>query len=299
MKRAWTGALVAGVALGLLVPAVAFGVGATHVVCVVGGVTGWSGPLASPVDIALAPPGGYETYSWSLATKWSSTDWTGTSGSSSLLANWSRVDFYYLNWTYQPESSRLVPGWGSTHPCSGLVRASDNAAGVPFGGCGACVIANATPAGVGQRLNVPQPANSAGTLLANVNLSYASSPVGSVDFEATSAGGLQWSESPAVRGLPITTGPFYENGQLFGLAITLTQDELAFGVPIHFLNGSNKVLPTSLPNGWPIGPAGATILQVVVTYILPVSSGQGSWSVYLAGPGPGVSAGGLLFEQMS
>lgn len=299
MKRAWTSALAAGAVVGFLLPAIALGVGTSHLVCVVGGITGWSGVIATPTDIALAPPGGAVNYSSSLNTVWSSTDASGLTGASEAPLNWSTVDMYQQNWTFRSESTQRVLGWGASPQCPGVLTANGGPTG-EYGACFACLIANATPSGVGNRLLIPQPVVVEGTPLASVNLSYAPSPAGSLSWTATSTGVVSLSESAGLRELPVSVEPFYELGQFIGLGITLLQQQqLSFGVPIHFLNGSTVVVPASLPTDWPVGPAGATSFSLTLTYVLPASTDQGSWAVYLAGSGGAISAAGLLFEQTS
>lgn len=290
MKKRLPVVLAVAAAIGFAITAVSFGVGATHIVCSQGPVLGWSGTLASPIAIAPAPPGGYVNSSYSLTTVYNSTYEAGESGWSDLPQNSSSADSEDLNWTLFSERSTTALGWGSEAQCNGDVLVP----GTGLGGCGGCVVAPPAPAGIGQRLVVPsQLYNDSSSAL--INASYSPTPIATITWSGNQSG-VQWT-NPAALSDRATIGPFYEYGHLFGLGISVRQSSIGFGVPIHLLAGGNEIVTASFPQDWPAGPPGGTTLTIEMTYVLPESSAQGTWAVYLPGGEGSFSPGGLLFEQ--
>ncbi len=290
--------LVWGVAVGLLIPALVLGVGATHLVCTVGPVIGSSGWIASPDAFALAPPGGFVNFSFYELTVFNSSSSSAWGSYSELPLNTSVMDFNAVNWTLHDENSSVAFGWGSNAPCRGVSLAPGFGGAVPgLSGCSG-PITQPAPAGVGQRLDVPLQFTACGLPSAVVNATYGSTPLATFSWvaNATSVG---WDDPPALQAIGASPGPFNEHGQLFGLAITLKATTIDFGVPIHLLNGSQEIIPASFPQDYPWGPPGGTNLTISWTYVLPMTTGQGTWSVYLPGDSGPFSPGGLLFEQTS
>ena len=289
--------LVLGVIAGVVVPALVLGIGATHTACSLGPVIGSSGLLASPDDIALAPPGGFVNSSVYVLTVYNSSFRTAMGAYSLLPQNSSSSTFELLNWTLHSELSSSAFGWGSNSPCPAASwPPASGTAGGWTSSCSTCPIAAPAHAGVGQRLVVPPQFNAGGVPSAVINESYGPMPFASFAWGLTQ-GGIGWSSLPQPAAAKISVGPFYEHGQLFGLGVTLTSTGIQFGIPIHLLSGTEVVVPASFPADWPFGPPDGTNLTITMTYVFPATTGQGTWAVYLPGPGSPFSSGGLLFEQ--
>lgn len=294
MKKSLPAALIIGITIGFAVTAVTLGLGVTHIVCNRGSPIGWSGTIASPYSIALAPPGGFVNASYSLTTVYNSSYRTGESGSSDLPMNSSWADIGALNWTLYSEGSSTALGWGSQAQCNGVILVPG-----PFfqWSCGGCVISPPATPGVGQRLVVPPQFYNASPS-AVINASYGPAPAATFTWSENQTA-FEWSSPEGVSGFPGTAAPFSEFGRSFGIGITTIQSAIQFGVPIHLLSGGSELIPASFPQDWPAGPPGGTTMTITMTYVLPMSSGQGTWAVYLPGNGGPYSPGGLVFEQIS
>ena len=296
MEKGSKRALVAGCIAGLLIPVLVIGVGASHTVCSLGPAIGFSGPIASPTLLAIAPPGGLVNASSYVRTS-NGTATTAYGSYTTTLVNSSVMDFEVVNWSLHSENSTSAFGWGSNSACPGLVLVPVGSRGVMSFGSAPGPVPAPEPGGVGVRTQVPPQFVANGVPSAIMNETYGASPIGSVDW-AANAEGMEWEgPSPALAALGTGIGPYYVNHTLFGCGVTISFTEIRFGVPIQLLNGTRETVPASFPGDWPIGPAGATNMTIAMTYVFPVPSGGGSWNVYLAGEGGPLSPGGLLFEQ--
>ena len=278
MRRPIVVGLAIGLAIGLAVPVLLLGVSESHVVCSVGPVIGSSGWISTPLDIALAPPGGSVNSSMAVGGSYRVAE------GSSFPSNDTTVDTIALNWTLHSETSTTVLGWGTTSKCDG----ESLVAGTSIGGCGGCVVAPPTPAGIGQRLVVP---SQLGNDFAVINGSYGSAPIASFNW-SVSNGGVTWSNPLGLAGMPVELGPFFERGQLFGFKVELSLSGIEFGVPIHLAAGGLRVIAASFPASVP----GMTY-AASMTYVLPASTAQGTWAIFLAGSGSAYPLGGFLFEE--
>jgi hypothetical protein len=291
VKRLTLVSLVIGVAVGLALPMGVLGIGITHQGCTVGPIIGWSGDLASPWYLALAPPGGFVNYSFWVQWTWSNHSY-GFGGYTDVPVNATDSDFDVYNWTLQSERPTQVWGLGPSTPCPKYVLGL-----VSAGWSCACIVAPPTPGGVGQRLVVPSPFYSGSTPSAVINASYDAGPIGSVTFQPMD-GGIEWSNPGNLSGLPVTDGPFYEGGELVGLGFTIRMTTPHFGVPIRFVNGTVEDFTGTLPmNLWPTDPPQSMTYQCEMTYILPLTPTPQAWNIYAAGEGSPYSVGGLLFVQ--
>ena len=288
--------LVIGVVVGLALAGAVLGVGATHIVCSAGPVLGQSGTLVTPLDVALAPPGGYVNASWLLKTVFSQNESVSILEWSTFPENSTRTDIFAYNWTLRGENSSTAPGWGSDSPCDGRTLIESGALANGSSGCGGCPIAPAVPAGVGQRTIVPEQFYYNGVPSVLINASYGEAPIASFSWNDT-AGALTWSNPGGFDGLPVSLAPFYEFGVLYGLGITLSLSGIGFDVPIQLTNGQSITVPTSFPAAFNTQETSTTTMSITMTYILPLSTDQGSWNAYLPGDGGPFSLGGLLFEQ--
>ena len=296
MQKGSKRALVTGCIVGLLIPVLVIGVGASHTVCSLGPAIGFSGPIASPTLLAIAPPGGFVNASfYALTLNGSETEAYGSY--TTALVNSSVMDFEVVNWSLHSEDSTSALGWGSSATCPAVVLVAAGTHGVSYSGSATGPVPAPVAGGVGVRTQVPTQFLVHGVPSAILNETYGASPVGSVDW-VPSAEGMQWEgPSPALAALGVSIGPFYVNHILFGCGVTISLTEIRFGVPIQLLNGTRETVPGSFPGDWPVGPAGATNMTIAMTYVFPLTSGGGSWGAYLAGEGGPLSSGGLLFEQ--
>lgn len=290
MKRPLSVGLALGLVVGAALPIVAFGVGTTHVVCSPGPVIGWSGPLATPFEVALAPPGGFVNLSYNMP---------GEFGWSDLPMNDSTADYGVYNWTVSSQNRTEALGWGSNAPCSQITLGVSATLGnppPPWGGCGGCQVAPPAPSGIGQRLSVPQQLFYSTLPTALMNATYGVTPNATITWNESN-GGVTWSNPAGLSGLPVTIGPFYEFGRLYGLNVTLKQSEIRFGIPIHLITGGTETVPASFPLDFPYHYSEPNYLSITMTYVFPAATAQGTWEIYLAGAGSPYSVGGLLFEQ--
>ena len=288
MKRSLSVAIALGIALGVAFPALALGVGATHVICTKGPVIGWSGALATPDMVSIAPPGGSVNSSYSVP---------GGSGYSAIPQNSSSAFFDVYNWTLNSTISSVALGWGSNAPCPGDSLGTGPVGGnVPWSGCGGCAVAAPAPSGVGQRLIIPQQVFYGSLPSALMNATYGMTPNASVTWNE-SGGGVTWTNSTGLSGLPVTFAPFYEYGALYGFAITLKQSGIHFGIPIHLITGGVENIAASFPQDLQRSSPGGVYLSITMTYVFPATTAQGTWAIYRAGAGSPFSVGGLLFEQ--
>jgi hypothetical protein len=158
------------------------------------------------------------------------------------------------------------------------------------------LVASPIPAGVGNHLQIPSQLEY-GTLNTTVfNAVYGPTPNASFSWNAA-GNDLAESNLSGLSSLSANLTPYYQNGALFGLAITIHQTTEGFGIPIHLIKGGVEDVPGSFPAE--MNPYGD--LHVGYwdnnTYILPVSTDQGSWDVYVPGAGNETGPSGLLFVQ--
>jgi|GEM_PF-3148834 len=288
MKRSLSVVIVLGIAVGVAFPAIVLGVGVTHVVCTKGPMIGWSGALATPDMVSLAPPGGFVNSSYKVP---------GGSGYSTIPQNSSFGNFEVYNWTLNSTISSVALGWGANGPCPGDTLGTGPVGGnIPWGGCFGCPVAAPAPSGIGHRLIVPQQVFYCSLPSAIMEATYGAAPNATVTWNE-SGGGVTWRNSTGLLGLPVTFGPFYEHGVLYGFAITLTQSGIHFGIPIHLITGGVENISASFPQDFQWSPPGGVYLSITMTYVLPATTAQGTWAIYVAGAGSPFSVGGLLFEQ--
>ena len=300
---AWNRPVLQGLAIGtvagLALFAAVVGVGLVHRVCVEGPEIGWSGPLASPLAIVLAPPGGLVNFSFWIETVFNPDYSTGFGGGSAIPANNTFSDFEVVNWTLNASSSAEALGWGPSTPCPvGYLGPSGVTGQSEMSACAGCPLAPPVPPGVGHRLTIPQPLGQGSIPYAIVNLSYPATPIATLGWDIRGAG-IQWTNPIGLGPLNVAVGPFYFNGSLLGLGLTLPLDQIDFGVWFHLSNGGSEVLPASFPADWIVGPQGGSSMTMSMTYVLPASTDQGEWEVFLPGNGGAFSPGGLLFEQIN
>jgi hypothetical protein len=290
--------MAVGIACGIAIPLGVLGVGVTHTECSSGPIIGWSGPLLTPWDVALAPPGGYVNSSYEL-TSVSSNFSVQTGGGSTIPKNATTSDFEVDNWTMNSESSNQIPGWGAAVSCPPYIleEGYDTSGVTGISGCDGCQIVPSAPEGIGQRLLVPEEFYFNSTPSTVINASYNAPPIATFSFHQV-PGGIQFSSPGNFSDLPFTDGPFYEFGQLYGFELTVVLSTIQFGVPIHFTNGTSETVPGAIPTDLTrIQSSESISFSIHMTYVFPFATAQGTWNVYAAGAGSPYSIGGLLFEQ--
>jgi len=298
VTKAWIAGLTAGIVVGLCLPVVAFGVGATHLVCVRGPEIGTHPDLRVPAAIGLAPPGGLENLSYVEIQTFNQSAWqkvgiTGPADESSI----GYLDAY--NWTGYEQSQQEQLGEGSSARCPSQVVVPSGVAidpATPLWQYGGLPLAPPIPAGIGNRV-VLNPQQPLGPDSAVINVNYSSSPVASFWWNYSS--GLEWWNLNEIGGVPVEMGPYYEDGVVVGLGIQTSVRNISFGVPIATASGGTDVIPASFPSALNLTGAGTISYFVNTTYIFPNSSDQGTWDVYLTGPGSPISPGGFFFVQVS
>ena len=288
-------AFLAGVVIGLVLPMTVLGVGATHSVCSSGSLLGWSGLVATPDEVTLAPPGGFVNDSWVQHVVVSSTFSFSTGGYSAYPINFSRADFGVTNWTLSSVVTSRAPGWGPDARCPADALGTGSLKGLGSGGCTGCEITPPTAGGVGNRLLLPSQFYYGTVPSVILNTSYSSIPAASFSWMET-GGGVEWSSSASLQNLTTGIGPFYLNGSLLGLGVTAHFSTIRFGIPIHLLSGGTETYPGSYPLDYS-GSWESVSLSITQTYVFPAATEQGDWSVYVAGAGSAFSPGGLLFVQ--
>lgn len=287
--------LILGVSLGIALPATALGVGATHTVCVEGAVMGWSGLIATPTVVGLAPPGGLVNVSYSEHVTVSSTySWTDSAASAEPV-NDSSVDVGVSNWTLVSILAEQIPGWGPVVHCPTFSWGRGSLNGLVSGGCDGCQIAPPVPGGIGNRLEVPTQFYYDSVPSTILNASYTSSPAATFTWNG-SARDVTWSSTGPLENLTSYVGPFYEGKVLVGLGVQVHYSSIHFGVPIQLTDGSREVIPASFPADIP-GPWENATIAIDYSYVFPLSTSQGSWQVYVPGLGSPYATGGLLFVQ--
>jgi hypothetical protein len=283
MKRSVRVGLCVGLVVGVALPLVALGVGVTHVVCNQGSALGWGGRLlATPLNVAVPPPGGFVNYSVTVSMNGSEVQ----TYFSPLPSNASVASWLSYNWTAYSETASTTPGWGPAPKCPAYALAP----GALYGG-GNCFLAAPTPAGIDERSAIPDDLNSCGSPSALINATYGASPISNFDWVNTSQG-EQFSVPTGPGSYQLTAGPFFEHQQLYGFGVSVRLSSIQFGLPIPVRSGGVEDFAASLPEDVP-----GLSLQGSLTYVFPAATDQGSWDVYLAGPGSPYSVGGLLFEQ--
>lgn len=293
--RTW--GFAALIVIGVVAQTVALVTLTVHTVCVVGPVVGWSGPIASPEIVAMAPPGAFVTFSW-----WANTTYaggvSGLGGTSSVPLNSTESDFEVVNWTLNKLDTSVVYGIGPVETCQGdALVPTENISGAGISGCAGCPVVPAATAGVGSRLLIPSQFYYGDLPSAVINATYGPAPLGKFEWNMTGSEGSMTS-SPALAQAGIGL-EFLTSGPVVGLGVTITAHSVHFGVPVRLVSGGTRIVPASFPENWPWGPKGATTFWVTDTYIFPATSAQGTWQVYLPGANSPLSPGGLLFEQVS
>jgi hypothetical protein len=298
MKHPMGVGLSIGVVVGLILAGLTLGVG-THTVCVQGAAVGTGGPLLSPYDIAIAPPGGYVNSSWSTWQN-SSEGSSQTSGGSAFPFNSSTSSFDIDNWTLYAERSTSTLGLGSEPRCPAYsLVASPGWSVAGISGCFGCSVLPATSGGIGQRVIVPPQFYLDTVPSVLVNGSYDSQPLSTVSFSLAQNG--DWEQSNAnnnLSGYGITFGEFIYNGTGFGASFSVTYKQSHFGVPIRFTNGTIEDFLGGLPTDENSTLySGNLSVSVTMTYVLPAASSASTWEVFLPGGDSPYALEGLLFEQ--
>lgn len=286
--------LVVGVVVGFLLPSAAFGVGASHTICSTGREIGWSGALATPDAIAMAPPGGFVVTQWWVYWFIETDHRSGEGGFNTAPVNSTSSWFDTVNWTLSSIVSSNEPGWGTSEHCLEYSYGfgSGNAS-VGVSGCGGCPILPPVPQGIGNRLNLPDQFSYGNLSSVMINASYGPTPDGTFSWHMSG----NRSVLTGLTTLPVNTSLFYQNGAVLGLAITLHQRGTAFGIPFQLASGGTLNLPASLPTDISEGCACQSEMWINNTYILPIATDQGTWNVYWPGEGGPFSPAGLLFIQ--
>lgn len=299
-------ALSAGVAVGLILASLSLGVGSTHVACSRGALVGWSGVLAAPDAIGLSPPGGAVTFSWE--NNWGNVGGAGGGdirGGPTSLWNSTNAYFEVDNWTLYSVVSRTLAGPGERTPCPtyDVGTGTPGNQTVPWGGCAGCPVANATPPGVGERLEIPRQINysipNASVWVDTTFLDAGYGPVPNATLTwHVQAGQIVDSGLSLGADRPVQLWPYYNGTRLFGLAISVTYTSMGLDIPVRLLNGTMIDIGQTYPGDMFLG-GDSTSYFANFTYILPAVSDQGTWQVYTAGSGGPLSIDGLLFVQSS
>lgn len=306
VKAAWVAALAVGIAVGVALSVLALGASVahpTHVVCVEGPVLGWSGPLASPETIGVAPPGGYVDYYVDVFNP-GQTNYTGSFEEAPSPSNVTNADLQVFNWTLRSQATSTVSGSGPAVFCAKVVL-------VPTQNIPASDPSNRTmwpvlpsvAAGVGHRTVVPSQFNVGTIPSVSIDESYPLTPIGNFTWDIAK-NDTEWSITPDpalihMRDLRLEPWNWPPTGGFFGTEIALSIANFSFGVPIHLLNGTEETVPASFPANWIWNTTGHTVFAGELDYMIPMTTGEGTWEVYLAGGGDSLSPGGLLFEQLT
>jgi len=297
----WIPAIAVGLVVGFAVSAIVLGVGTTHRVCSRGALVGWSGDLATPEAVGLAPPGGYVKFEWqSIIQPLNGPGGGGLGGGPTLLEN-STAGYYEVdNWTLYNVDTTYALGWGASPHCANYMMGlgGGNNETIPWGGCAGCPIAPPTPAGVGERLEIPTQVQY-GTLNTTIlDASYGGTPNGTFSWYVQ-GGGVVETGLPGLSSLPVTLSSFYSKDTLFGLAITIRQTSESLDIPMHMTRGGVTDIAGSFPADWDLSGGLSVHYWDNNTYVLPLSTDQGSWAIYVPGSGAGIGLNGLLFVQTS
>jgi hypothetical protein len=280
--------LVAGVALGVALPALVLGLVATHQDCVRGDVLGWSGHLAVPLALGVPPPGGFVNWSFAFVTH--SGPWS-SSGRTVSPSNSTEVQFMVVNWTAYAESPVTTVGWGPSPACPPIALGAPNI--LPTG-C-SCILTPGVAGGVGVRTAIPSQGAWGADPTPLLNGSYPASPVATFSWNITHGDLFVTFLSGASRFLgDVTPYQSYHGAPYSGLALQVHQNETDFGIPVHLLNGTTLTLPSGTPQ-WLSG----STLTVTETYIFPGANDNQTWAMYVAGGGSPYPLGGYLFEQVN
>jgi hypothetical protein len=287
--------LAIGILIGVSLPVLVFGVGATHTICREGPILGTSGPLVAPFEVSVAPPGGLVDTTFALNTSFGGTPYSSFGGGLIQPENGTSAALWAYNWTLRGENSTTVAGWGPAVACTGRDLLASGSLANGSSGCG-CSIAPPVSAGVGQRVELPARLSYNGVPAVLLNETYGPTPIASFNWSENDSG-VRWSNPGNFAGLPVTVGPFYEFNRLVGIGIFLHLSKISFGVPINITGGGVENLPASFPSAFGLSSGEEITMSIATAYILPADTDQGSWSVYLPGGGGPFSPGGLLFEQ--
>lgn len=287
-RRVFLASLMVGLAIGVTLPISVIALSPGGETCGPGTILGWSGPVATPIIVAIPPPGGLVNWSASLTAP-PGSPYTPGSDSSAGPVNDTVAAYMIYNWTLGSIKASRTTGFLRSADCPLYdLRATANLGG----GCTGCVIAPAVSQGVGQRSVIPASFNTGQTTSVLLNASYPSIPLASFTWSYTLSGGVVIQTGDNLSALFSTVGLFRENGSVVGLGLRVVLDSVGFGVPVMLVGGGSSVYPSGVPEGFP----GATLV-VSLTYILPLSSEQGTWQVFAAGGSSGQPLGGYLFEQ--
>lgn len=279
-----------GLATGLVLASLSFGVGFTHTVCSPGPQIGKSGPLLTPEAFAVAPPGGLVNASIVLRSSFNTGPPIAASRESLDPTNYSWWIFGNSTWNLSAQNSSQVAGWGPAVSCATPILTPS----VPSDSCQGCLLTSAVPSDVGSRVTIPSQLDVDNVSSAVMNFTYPATPVASFGWNAISSG-ISIDHPAGLDSIGAGYGSFYEGGQLVGLAITFDITSVGFQVPIQLFGGGQELEEASYPADWSGGPSDQTVAWINFTYIFPVEDTQGSWSVYLPGGGGPNSPGGLLF----
>lgn len=123
-----------------------------------------------------------------------------------------------------------------------------------------------TPAGVGERSEIPTELPSSDNASVEINASYPATPSATFSWSSSGSGGITLGNvyNFSTYILPSVTGPFYVGHDFIGLGLRIQLPEIQFGVPIRMLNGTVEVIPSALPSAVP-----AASLSITVTYVFP------------------------------
>jgi hypothetical protein len=301
-KRWLLAAISIGVAVGISFPVVALSSSApSHTVCVRGALEGWSGTLLMVDEIYVAPPGGWvQSSNWAESTYWVNGSRVSSGGGGFGIGNDTYSDMGVQNWSMYAQSSRTVSGAGSVGACLPYTLVDSplgNATDVPFGGCGGCEIAPAVPGTIGTRTNLPTNFTFDGLPTSTYDAYYSAQPLGTLTWSTSDSGNPSWSLSSSLIALGLIPEAYYNPTwglEGVGLTFSIPLGGMAYGIPIHLLNGTVETVDASVSDLYP----GVTFTDSV-TYIFPTATEQGDWEVFGAGSGSPISIGGFLFQRAS
>ena len=238
--------------------------------------------LDRPLAVAIPPPGGLVSYSYSF---------DNSGGSSLVPTNWTVFAFQFLNWSAVKETPVTLAGWGSNIGCPALKLmapkfGNGSGEGIP--------LVPGVPGGVGERTILPEIIHWGSTSTPYLNASYPASPLGTFSWNLshgdlyTDFSNLSAFTDYAAPYQPTPGAPFA------GMTLQVSVDEVGFGVPIHLLNGTEVTIASGTPEWLP-----GSSLIVHMTYIYPGSGDNQTWAMYSAGVGSPFPLGGYLFDQLT
>jgi hypothetical protein len=278
-----------GVAVAIVFSGVVIGLFDGHLSCEQGPKLGTSEPLATPYVLGVPPPGGLVNWSMNITRTSYASVYPGTNASTSYPVANTSTSLDVLNWTLYSETSNSSLGLGPAGSCPAYSLVVTLPEG---GGCTGCVVAQGTPAGVGEQSQIPGEFSFETFASVALDASYGARPVASFTWRATGGSNIDLVSSTNLSHIFGSTGPFLLNGSFVGLGLEANLTSIEFGVPISSGGESLGTYSATLPSGMP-----GTSLEIALTYIFPASVDQGTWEVFEAGAGSPYPAGGFLFEQ--